>query len=141
MHKHNYCYLFIFCFLIHTLFSAYSPKQHQVDRLPHALAKEVPRQNAEPNKSDTGCHHLGLIQDLFFGIIEVSQECSHLGQSSFHFLIHFYKHLGRFLPKAQVKLAFNALSIHSSEKPTGIYASCASLLPRYYTFLFRLTPF
>ncbi|QMU29681.1 hypothetical protein [Adhaeribacter radiodurans] len=122
--------------------SAFFPRKHQVDRLPYAQITEYFKQETQANKNATKCHRVDLFQDLLFEIIELSQEFSDLGQSNFHLLLnHIYKNVGRFLPKVQVKLAFISITVFTSEKPAGIYARCASLLPDYYTFLFRLTPF
>ncbi|MDQ3291589.1 MAG: hypothetical protein M3Q05_09900 [Bacteroidota bacterium] len=113
-----------------------------MDRLPHAQINEFFSKSTESTPSNACRNQAALIQDILFEIIELSQEFSDLGQPNFHLLLnHFYKNFSRYISKVQIKLALPLIRVTTSEKPEGIYARCNALLPDYYSFLFRLTPF
>ncbi len=130
---------FLFCFLIHTLVFAFFPRKHLADRLPYALINETLTEDIEEEEILEEPEYFA--QHILLEIMDLSEEFSDMGQSNFHLKPNrFYSSLALgvyFFLKAHYFLFQES----QEEKPSPTYSGILNLLPEYYSFLFRLTPF
>jgi hypothetical protein len=131
---------FIFCFVIHALVFAFFPKKHVRDRLPHALITQnldlgQPAGQAESSDQEA------LLSLLLWQLVSLGEDFSGVEQPNFHVRLNrFYRYSAAFIARTLARLPF-VQRIEKAEKPSAEYANFLVLLPEYYSFLFRLTPF
>jgi hypothetical protein len=132
---------FIFCFVIHALVFAFFPKKHLRDRLPYALITQnlnldVLQQPRHEETSDQA-----LLSLLLWQLASLGEDFSGVEQPNFHLRLNrFYRYSAGFVARTLARLP-TIQRIKQSEEATAEYANFLVLLPDYYSFLFRLTPF
>lgn len=131
---------FIFCFVVHALVFAFFPKKHLRDRLPDALITQkldIDPQASLPESSDQEA----LLSLLLWQLVSLGEDFSSIEQSNFHLRLNrFYRYSASFIARSLAKLP-GLQRIPKTEEPSAEYANHLVLLPDYYSFLFRLTPF
>lgn len=130
---------FIFCFVIHALVFAFFPKKHARERLPHALITQ--NLSIQPEAPQAGLPDQALLQLLLWQLVSLAEDFSGIDQPNFHLRLNrFYRYSASFVARFLTRLPAMQW-IARTQEPGGIYARLPVLLPGYYSFLFRLTPF
>jgi hypothetical protein len=130
---------FIFCFVIHALVFAFFPKKHTRERLPHALITQ--NLGVVLEAPQAGIPDQALLRLLLWQIVSLAEDFSKTDQPNFHLRLNrFYRYSASFIARYLAKLP-RIQQIERTQKPGGEYAASLALLPKYYSFLFRLTPF
>ena len=129
-------FFFVFCFLIHMLVFAFYPRKHVFDRLSGAIIIEVLQEKPAQSNSDEN-----LWGNLLLEVIALSEDFSGVEQPNFHLRPHrvIRYSFSEFI--RVIKLVYLNQWVEKEEKPTGEYSNLVPLLPKYYSFLFRLKPF
>lgn len=130
---------FIFCFVIHALVFAFFPKKHIRDRLPYALITQHLEISPEAPQQDM--RDEALLTLLLWQVVSLAEDFSGIDQPNFHLRLNrFYRYSASFIARSLARLPL-VQRIAKTELARGEYAQLVALLPRYYSFLFRLTPF
>lgn len=130
---------FIFCFVIHALVFAFFPKKHIRDRLPYALITQHLDINPQAGQEET--QDQALLTLLLWQVVSLAEDFSGIDQPNFHLRLNrFYRYSASFIARSLARLP-QVQRIEKAEQARGEYAQLVALLPRYYSFLFRLTPF
>jgi hypothetical protein len=131
---------FIFCFVIHALVFAFFPKKHLRDRLPYALITQKLNLDQPASQAESSDQQ-ALLSMLLWQLVSLAEDFSGVEQPNFHLRRNnFYRYSASFIARSLAKLPC-LLRIPKAEKPSAEYANHLVLLPEYYSFLFRLTPF
>lgn len=130
---------FIFCFAVHALVFAFFPKKHFQERLPNALITR--NLDLSTEATQTGDTDQALLDLLLWQIVSLAEDFSGVEQPNFHLRLNrFYRYSAFFIARYLTRLPY-VQSIAGSPRLSGEYATSLALLPEYYSFLFRLTPF
>lgn len=130
---------FIFCFVIHALVFAFFPKKHIRDRLPYALITQ--HLEISPETGQQQMEDQALLTLLLWQVVSLAEDFSGIDQPNFHLRLNrFYRYSASFIARSLTRLPL-VQRIAQTEQARGEYAQRVALLPRYYSFLFRLTPF
>ncbi|MGV3503700.1 MAG: hypothetical protein ACO1O1_08320 [Adhaeribacter sp.] len=82
-----------------------------------------------------------LLTLLLWQVVSLAEDFSSIDQPNFHLRLNrFYRYSASFIARSLARLPL-VQRIEKTEQAVGEYAQLAALLPRYYSFLFRLTPF
>ena len=134
----SWSFFFVFCFLVHMLVFSFFPRKHVFDRLQHAIINEVLKDNAEPSAA---AHAEEVFEVLLWEVMELSENFSSIEQPNFHLRPHRVMRYSFAVLARVFELVYLNQWIETEQKPTGEYSNLIRLLPEYYSFLFRLTPF
>lgn len=130
---------FVFCFFIHILIFSFFPRKHASDRLQNAIIHEVLNSQAPPSATEWA--GTDLWQILLWEVMELSEDFSGIEQPNFHMRPHRVMRYSFSVVARVLKLVYLNQWLIPEPKPSREYLNFNLLLPRYYSFLFRLTPF
>ncbi|KAA5549487.1 hypothetical protein [Adhaeribacter rhizoryzae] len=118
---------------------SFFPRKHVFDRLQDAIINEVLKDNAEATAATQAEEE--LIEVLLWEVMELSENFSGIEQPNFHLRPHRVMRYSFSVLAKVIKLVYFNQWVEPEQKPSGEYSNFIPLLPEYYSFLFRLTPF